>query len=192
MADSQEFGPVETGRSDTPADAAGSQVVAAFRRWGYLEASLDPLGLALPPSHPELRAQSEAAVRARGWYCGPIGVEFMHIPDSARRRWVEERMEQAIPPIDAPAVLERLVRADLFEEVLHKRYPGSKRFSLEGVTGLIPLLDAVLETSAAHGLEETRSETFWFEGRRCRSARGGGGTPEHRSHRSESPVKAVA
>ena len=145
----------ETGWPDSAAGAAENPVIDAFRRWGYLEASLDPLGLALPRPHPELQTEGEAAARARGWYCGPIGVEFMHIPDPARRRWVQERMERPIPPIDAPAVLERLVRADLFEEVLHGRYPGSKRFSLEGVTGLIPLLDEVLETAAAHGLEET-------------------------------------
>ncbi len=46
------------------------------------------------------------------------------------------------------------MRADLFEEVLHGRYPGSKRFSLEGVTGLIPLLDEVLEAGAENGLQE--------------------------------------
>ena len=78
----------------------------------------------------------------------------MHIPDAVRRQWIQERVERPVPGIDAPAVLERLVRADLFEEVLHGRYPGSKRFSLEGVTALIPLLDQVLETAATEGLDE--------------------------------------
>jgi 2-oxoglutarate dehydrogenase E1 component len=136
------------------AHAAGGAVLDAFRRWGYLEARLDPLGLVRPAEHPELNAEGEAAAQARSWYCGSIGVEFMHIPDPARRRWVQERMEQPTPPVDAARVLERLVRADLFEEVLHGRYPGSKRFSLEGVTGLIPLLDELLEEAAGRGLEE--------------------------------------
>jgi 2-oxoglutarate dehydrogenase E1 component len=129
-------------------------VLDAFRRWGYLEATVDPLGLTKPGPRQELAWQGKEAERARGWYCGSIGVEFMHIPDAARRQFVQERMEQPVPGIDARAVLERLVRADLFEEVLHGRYPGSKRFSLEGVTGLIPLLDQVLETGATEGLEE--------------------------------------
>ena len=130
------------------------RVLDAFRRWGYLEAALDPLLLAQPAPHPELDAKGDLAARARGWYCGPIGVEFMHIADPARRRWVQERIEQPIPAIDGQAALERLVRAELFEEVLHGRYPGSKRFSLEGVTGLIPLLDDVLDEAAGGGLEE--------------------------------------
>ncbi len=129
-------------------------VLDAYRRWGYLEAAVDPLGLASPAPHPDLPREGGAVPRAREWYCGPLGVEFMHIPDPARREWVRERVERPLPEIDAPAVLERLVRADLFEEMLHGRYPGSKRFSLEGVTGLIPLLDAVLEAGAAEGLEE--------------------------------------
>jgi 2-oxoglutarate dehydrogenase E1 component len=155
MANPHESGRGEHVRPDPAASGAENPVMDAFRRWGYFQAALDPLGLALPRLHPDLPTQGEAATRARAWYCGPIGVEFMHIPDPARRRWVQERMEQPIPPIDAEAVLERLVRADLFEEVLHGRYPGSKRFSLEGVTGLIPLLDEVLETAAANGLQET-------------------------------------
>ncbi len=137
------------------AGAADDWVTDAFRRWGYLEAALDPLGLVPPRRHPDLPSHGDAASRARQWYCGPIGVEFMHIPDPERRRWVQERVEQPVPPVDARAVLERLIRADVFEEVLHGRYPGSKRFSLEGVTGLIPLLDEVLETAAARGLDET-------------------------------------
>jgi 2-oxoglutarate dehydrogenase E1 component len=129
-------------------------VLDAFRRWGYLEAALDPLGLRRPAPRPELPMGGEAARRGRSWYCGPVGAEFMHVLDPVRRRWMQERMEQSLPLIDIPAVLERLVRADLFEDVLHSRYPGSKRFSLEGVTGLIPLLDEALETGARAGLEE--------------------------------------
>jgi len=155
MANPHESGRGEHGRPAPAVSGAENPVIDEFRRWGYLEASLDPLGLALPRRHPELPTEGEEAARARGWYCGPIGVEFMHIADPARRHWVQGRMEQPIPPIDAPAVLERLVRADLFEEVLHGRYPGSKRFSLEGVTGVIPLLDEVLETAGGNGLEET-------------------------------------
>src|SRR5512140_1089995 len=129
-------------------------VLDAFRRWGYLEATTDPLGLASPRPHPDLAWTGPEAEQARQWYCGSIGVEFMHIPDPARREWVRERVEQPVPAIDARAVLERLVRADIFEEVLHGRYPGSKRFSLEGVTALVPLLDEVLEEGASAGLEE--------------------------------------
>ncbi|RPJ57228.1 MAG: 2-oxoglutarate dehydrogenase E1 component, partial [Acidobacteria bacterium] len=137
------------------ADAGRERVLDAFRRWGYLQAQLDPLGFLQPQPHPELDEGGEAAAEGRRWYSGPIGVEFMHIPEPDRRRWVQERMEQPIPPVDAPPILDRLLRAELFEEVLHGRYPGSKRFSLEGVIALIPLLDEIIEDAAGRGLEET-------------------------------------
>jgi len=137
------------------ADASRERAMDAFRRWGYLQAQLDPLGFLAPQPHPELDEGGEAAAEARRWYSGPIGVEFMHIPDPARRQWVQERMEAPTPAVDAGRLFERLLRAELFEEVLHGRYPGSKRFSLEGVTALIPLLDEVIEDAAARGLEET-------------------------------------
>jgi 2-oxoglutarate dehydrogenase E1 component len=130
-------------------------VLDAYRRWGYLQAQLDPLGLLQPEREPELPEEGEAARAARDWYCGSIGAEFMHIADAAKRRWIGERMEQPTAPVDAGRILERLIRADLFEEVLHGRYPGSKRFSLEGVTAVVPLLDEVLDVAAALGLEET-------------------------------------
>jgi len=144
---------MDRGQQASP-HAVDEAVLDAFRRWGYLEANLDPLGFLQPRPHPELRGDSDAARQARAWYCGPIGAEFMHIPDPERRRWVQERMEAPAPAIDQQAVFERLLRAEVFEVVLHGRYPGSKRFSLEGVTALIPLLDEVLETAAAEGLRE--------------------------------------
>ena len=125
-----------------------------FRRWGYLEADLDPLGFLKPLSHPELRIQGEIAHQARGYYCQTIGADFMHIADPERRQWIQERMEGEAPAVDQEHVLELLIRADLFEQVLQQRYLGTKRFSLEGVSALIPLVDEVLEEAGSRGAVE--------------------------------------
>ena len=128
------------------------QVFDAFRRWGYMQANLDPLGqYLLPGPVPELNFEGEAAEEAKAFYSGSIGVEFMHLPDPARREWIQERMEQTSPAPDQPQVLERLIQADLFEQVIQSRYLGTKRFSLEGVTVLIPFLDEILNRAADHG-----------------------------------------
>jgi len=71
---------MDRGQQASP-HAVDEAVLDAFRRWGYLEANLDPLGFLQPRPHPELRGDSDAARQARAWYCGPIGAEFMHIPD---------------------------------------------------------------------------------------------------------------
>ncbi len=130
------------------------QVLDAFRRWGHLQATLDPLGQYLQPKPiPELDLNDEVAQEAKRYYCGNIGVEFMHIPDAARREWIQERMEREIPAPEQRHVLERLTQADLFEQVIQSRYLGTKRFSLEGVTVLIPFLDEVFHRAAEHGAE---------------------------------------
>src|SRR6266566_3993899 len=119
-------------------DQERNRIFDAFRRWGYLEARLDPLGIFEPLKHPDLEGLSgELAEEARRIYCGTIGADFMHLAEPERRRWI----------------IERLIRADLFEQVLQARYLGSKRFSLEGVTALIPLLDAILNAAGEHGAE---------------------------------------
>jgi 2-oxoglutarate dehydrogenase E1 component len=151
-------GPSRSAKSSKKA-AAGAEnrelTLDAFRRWGYLEATLDPLGLFQPLKTAELEPfTGDAAEEARGYYCGTAGVEFMHLLEPERRRWIAERVESTAPSVDQPAILERLVRADLFEQVLQARYLGSKRFSLEGVTALIPLLDAMLETAGEYGAEQ--------------------------------------
>src|SRR6185312_9987991 len=115
----------------------------------------DPLGRLEPQPHPELDATGDAAADARRWYCGSIGAEFMHIPDPARRQWIQAQLERpAAQALDADSILERLIAAEMFEEVLHARYPGTKRFSLEGSTALIPLLDEILENASDHGALE--------------------------------------
>src|SRR5947209_2111688 len=125
-----------------------------FRRWGYFEAALDPLGHMPPAPHAELAVNGKDAEEARRVYCGSIGAEFMHLPQSERRNWVRERMESEPPAVDAPRILQRLVRAELFEQVIQSRYLGTKRFSLEGLCGLIPFLDELLESATEHGAIE--------------------------------------
>jgi 2-oxoglutarate dehydrogenase E1 component len=130
------------------------RIFEAFRRWGFLEADLDPLGFLHPQLHPDLMIDGEFAEEARRVYCGTVGTEFMHIADPERRRWIQERLEGPSSEVDQQAVLDQLIRADLFEQVLQNRYLGNKRFSLEGVTALIPLVDEILEGAGELGAVE--------------------------------------
>ena len=131
------------------------RVMDSFRRWGYLQANLDPLGHFAPLAHPELDIDGDAAESARRIYCGSIGVEFMHIPDPEQRRWIQQRMEsESKLSVDHARVLDQLVRADVFEQTIHSRYIGTKRYSLEGNTGLIPLLDEILNSASDRGAEQ--------------------------------------
>jgi 2-oxoglutarate dehydrogenase E1 component len=126
-----------------------------FRRWGYLQASLDPLGQYLPPEpFPTPAPEGEFAAEARSAYCGTIAAEFMHIASPEQRQWLEERMEQKPPAADQAHILTQLIRADIFEQVIQSRYLGTKRFSLEGITALIPFLDHVLAASAGFGVKK--------------------------------------
>ena len=126
-----------------------------FRRWGYLQANLDPLGQYLAPEpFPQTlpEGEEEAAAEARGYWCGTIGVEYMHIANAAKRSWLEDQMEREAPPVDQKKVLTGLIKADIFEQFAQSRYLGTKRFSLEGLTALIPYLDHTLEVSAGCGI----------------------------------------
>ena len=134
---------------------AREQVFEVFRRWGYLQTSLDPLKQYLAPEPfpvavPE--SEEEVAAEARGFYCGTIGLEFMHIANAERREWLESQMEQAAPKVDQARTLTGLIKAEIFEQVIQSRYLGTKRFSLEGLTVLIPYLERTLEVSAAEGV----------------------------------------
>jgi 2-oxoglutarate dehydrogenase E1 component len=122
----------------------------AFRRWGYLQADLDPLGRLVPQEHPDLDGPEEA----RKVYAGLIGVEFMHLPFPDRVRWIQAQMEA--PPFepDRARILHDLVRADTFEKVLQARYVGTKRFSIEGSDALVPLLNELLRGAADRSAEQ--------------------------------------
>src|SRR6059058_695057 len=151
---------VKNASGAVPAKASGNaereRIFDSFRRWGYLQANLDPLGIFRPLKHPDIEELiGQATEEAQRIYCGTTGADFMHLPEPERRHWIIERLEAPAQEVDQHKILERLIRADLFEQVLQARYLGSKRFSLEGVTALIPLLDAILDEAAEHGAESS-------------------------------------
>ena len=134
-------------------EAERERVFEAFRRGGYLQAKLDPLGLHVRPAPvAELDELSgEFAEEARRCYTGAIGAEFMYVPEAAQRQWIQERMESEPPAVDQQRILDMLLRAELFEQVLQSRYLGTKRFSIEGVAALIPLLDRIMQGAIREG-----------------------------------------
>jgi len=155
MADPVTLAPEKPAKKPSPNGAGRGErerVFDLFRRFGFSEATLDPLGFFAPVTAPELAGLSGGyADEARRYYCGTVGVEFAHVPEADRRNWIAERWEGPETEVDRKKILERLVRADLFEQILQSRYLGSKRFSLEGETALIPLLDSILDAAGELG-----------------------------------------
>lgn len=92
-------------------------------------------------------------------YCQSVGVEFMYIRSPELVEWLQQRMEGLKnTPVFSNAkkkqILNKLIEAVGFEHFLRKRFPGQKRFSLEGCETLIPALDAIIEKGASLYINE--------------------------------------
>jgi 2-oxoglutarate dehydrogenase E1 component len=92
-------------------------------------------------------------------YCDSIGVEYMYIRNPEKANWIQKRLNinDNHPNFSADQkkhILKKLNQAVSFENFLHTKYVGQKRFSLEGGESLIPALDAVIESAANQGVEE--------------------------------------
>ena len=165
-------------------EAGVGQLVTRHRLLGARQADINPLeyetapvdGLALADcglSDADLAAEFSADIfglpRAtladilaalRQIYCGTVAPEFMHISDGRRREWLRRRFEERraappVPPEKQRRLLERLTAAETLEKYLHTKYPGQKRFSLEGGEALIPMLDALLTRAGQSGVVES-------------------------------------
>ncbi len=166
------------------AQAIVDDLVTSYRQFGHLAAKIDPFDRDRPAPEEltlayhglkeadldqaidasDLGDEGDTTLRAlierlERTYCGSIGVELMHINETEVRAWLVERVERSggrieLTKQDKTKLLEQLTRAETFERFLGKRYPGEKRFSLEGSESLIPLLDRVLETASDLDVEE--------------------------------------
>ena len=149
-------------------------LVHNYRILGHLQAQIDPLAQARPET-PALNLSSlgledvplETVVSSRYFqqsrpmtlgemidtlraiYCGPIGVEFMHIQNETVREWVRDRIETRIvsPQPDAASqkkLLRCLMETETFEQFVHTKFIGQKRFSLPGGESLMVILETIL------------------------------------------------
>ncbi|MCW8108557.1 2-oxoglutarate dehydrogenase E1 component [Alteromonas ponticola] len=92
-------------------------------------------------------------------YCGSIGAEYMHITDTEQKRWIQHQFEsvQAKPEIskdEKRQILKGLIAADGMEKYLNSKFPGAKRFSLEGGDSLIPMLKGLISEAGTTGTKE--------------------------------------
>ncbi len=90
----------------------------------------------------------------RDAYCRTIGVEYMHIQDTAEQRWIQSKVEGAhyrVGKQRTARIMERLNAAEAFEKFLATKYVGTKRFGLEGAEAAIPILDQILDMAADAG-----------------------------------------
>ncbi|RUQ38554.1 MAG: 2-oxoglutarate dehydrogenase E1 component [Candidatus Competibacteraceae bacterium] len=161
------------------------RIINAYRTRGHKAADLDPLQLRERPPVPELDpgyhglseadmgtlfntgslvAPSQCSLReildlVRDVYVGTIGSEYMHINETAEKRWIQKRLEGQRARLDLSKeerrqLLHWLVAAEGLERYLHTRYVGQKRFSLEGGDSLIPMMDEIVQRSGAEGVQE--------------------------------------
>lgn len=92
-------------------------------------------------------------------YCASVGAELMHMVDTKERRWVQQRMEsvRSKPEYSSDVklhLLERLTAAEGMEKLLGSKYPGTKRFGLEGGESLIPMMDELIQRSGTYDVKE--------------------------------------
>ncbi|HYC01246.1 MAG TPA: 2-oxoglutarate dehydrogenase E1 component [Candidatus Limnocylindrales bacterium] len=161
-----------------------ADLIHSYRDLGHLIANLDPLGgnqtshpllelsqFGLSEDDRERVVECPSFKRngpcklgdlldlLRTTYSGTIAVEYMYIQSKEQRQWLQDQIEPTLnrPPLDAAGrkvILEDLLRANMFEQFLHKKYVGNKRFSLEGGESLIALLHQMVETAGDHGVRE--------------------------------------
>ena len=139
----------------TPGDA--SELDPAT--YGFAEADYDRpifldyvLGL-------EIATLREILEILRRTYCGNIGVQYMHISDPKEKAWLQERIEGRDKEITFTregkvAILKKLTETEGFERFLHRRFPGTKRFGLDGGEAMVPALEQIIKRGGAMGVKD--------------------------------------
>lgn len=127
--------------------------------YGLSEAELDaPISGTGVYGVPEVTTLRHVIERLRRAYCASFGVEFMNINDIEKKQWLQKRLETLqdttpLSPNEVRHALRLLADAENFENLLHTRYPGTKRFSVEGAEPLIPLMALLIDEASEEGID---------------------------------------
>jgi 2-oxoglutarate dehydrogenase E1 component len=145
-----------TNVSQPEAIESEQKAIDAYRLLGHLQSNTNPIALGATRQIPGLDPQREDLQKI---YCGTAALESMHIDNSVEREWVQKKFEAArSDPIfthtQKSQILELIIAADGLEKYLGAKYPGAKRFSLEGCDSLIVGLDEIISSGTARGVEE--------------------------------------
>lgn len=102
---------------------------------------------------------SEILALIKRTYCGTLGLEYMHISDPAQKSWLQERIEGVGKEITFTkegkiAILKKLIEVESFERFIHKRYPGTKRFGIDGGESMLPALEQIIKRGGALGVKD--------------------------------------
>ena len=130
-----------------------------LEHWGLSEKDLDSLFSSTTIAGTTVLTLRDILALLKTTYCRSIGVQFMHIDDVQAKNWLINRLEDSehhrrLSRQEKLRILTKLTDAELFEQFIHKKFLGAKRFSLEGAETLIPLLDLALEEACGQRVEE--------------------------------------
>jgi 2-oxoglutarate dehydrogenase E1 component len=185
LAKQQYLSATESDSTLEKTQAQVAQLVHAYRSYGHRQAQTDPLKLmprlAVPALELNYHGLAEVDLKQtfntagfngtqeasleqiiqelKTTYCSSIGFEFMHITNSERSLWLQQRIENnrgkgTLSPQARKRILEKLIAAEGLERYLGSKYVGQKRFSLEGGESLIPALDYLIQLAATSTIKE--------------------------------------
>lgn len=167
--------------------SAVDDLITAYRRFGHLNAQIDPLQQPITPdvrlqlsyhglNESDLQSTFDSRKLLNGLsagsatldtiltqlkkiYCGSIGIEYTRISNEEEREWLRQYIEVTLPATQfdkkvKTEILLKLTQAEGLEKYLDTRYPGQKRFSVEGGETMIPMLDYLATQSRAQEVRE--------------------------------------
>lgn len=154
----------KSSQSSTPSEVVLHLVKTAYRDFGHQASNLDPLGFKNGRIPEALQVASKVGAglekeisTLQSIYCNTIGYEISHIKNETEYHWLTNQIENGALEVtkdEKISAYEYMYRAEHFEQTIHKKFPGAKRFSIEGAEGTIIALESIMLEASNNGAKE--------------------------------------